>query len=341
MLLSDGIDTYIAAREPRMKASTLQQDSVVLRSHFLAEVGNIEMRRIRQSHLDGFAATIAKLAPKSYNLYVSNVARFIEWMKRRGHMPTSFIPDLPTRSLPTKERNRVPISDFPKLLDAARHPRDRILIATGLHLLLRPSEVTSLKVSDLSMETGTIQATIHKTGDSHLMTMDLGLEAEMRRWLAWYQADQGVLQEDWFLVPRLRTPQSTGKGFESHEDSSLSVQPHLRLAAPARPVQAALQAIGFPTDREGGHTLRRSGARAYFDTLVAKGDGYDGALRSVMTLLHHKQQSTTEIYLGLTADRAKLDKEMRGQFMYPQLHEDVVSLADRREADGSQRSNVV
>ena len=83
---------------------------------------------------------------------------------------------------------------------------------------------------------------------------------------------------------------------------------------PERVVQSALALVGLPTDHEGVHTLRRAGARNFFDFLVADPSfGYDGALRTVSAFLHHKNVATTEHYLGLSSERERRDKVLRGQ----------------------------
>jgi hypothetical protein len=66
---------------------------------------------------------------------------------------------------------------------------------------------------------------------------------------------------------------------------------------------------------EGCHTLRRSGARALFDDLVERG-GYDGVLRHVSAMLHHKSTLMTERYLGLDVDVKKRNDLIRGKKMY-------------------------
>lgn len=57
-------------------------------------------------------------------------------------------------------------------------------------------------------------------------------------------------------------------------------------------------------------------ARAYYDSL--KADGHEVAVRAVMVLLHHSNQSTTEAYLGVTCERAARDLSLRGRsFLQP------------------------
>ena len=82
-----------------------------------------------------------------------------------------------------------------------------------------------------------------------------------------------------------------------------------------RIVQQGLNGVGLPTRHEGIHTIRRAVARAYYDSL--KTEGHETALRKVMVLLHHSNQSTTEVYLGVTAERQFRDESLRGQHLIP------------------------
>lgn len=81
---------------------------------------------------------------------------------------------------------------------------------------------------------------------------------------------------------------------------------------PERVVQDALRMAGVRVEPgEGVHTLRRSVARGFFD--AAAEAGYDGALRTTAALLHHQSTQTTELYLGIAADRLRRDATLRGQ----------------------------
>jgi integrase len=80
-------------------------------------------------------------------------------------------------------------------------------------------------------------------------------------------------------------------------------------------------------DRIGIHLLRASGARAWFDEL--NNHTIDGAPKIVQAHLHHASVVMTERYLGLTSDRTKRDRLLRGQSMFPSLAADnVVSLRE-------------
>lgn len=84
-----------------------------------------------------------------------------------------------------------------------------------------------------------------------------------------------------------------------------------------RPAQRALEALGYPVLREGEHTLRRSGARAYADQL--RSQGYDGALLRVASMLGHKDTKQTEHYIGWHLERQQRNEALAGKSMFGDL----------------------
>jgi integrase len=99
-------------------------------------------------------------------------------------------------------------------------------------------------------------------------------------------------------------------------------------------VQKAQRSIGWEVeanDREGVHTLRRSGARALYEELVA-GDheARDEAIGMVQAMLHHKTRAQTEHYIGLEAAREKRDKVFKGKQMFSTPADNVVALESAR-----------
>lgn len=325
MELHLAINRYLASKQPLVAANTLRALGITLNTHLVGCVGNIPATSFDQQHVDSFAQHLAEQAPASYNTHMSRLRVFIDWCQKRNIMSGTFHPDVPKRPDPQQPRTRIPMSDFPRLLDAAEHPRDRAAIAIGLHLLLRVSEMTSLRIRDLDLEGGLITVTIEKTGDHHVMTVDRGLDVELRRWLTAYTNECGPLDPDWFLIPSMQLGCVLGR----QPYDGLLIVPTKSPGRLQAPIQEAMRKIGYPVleRREGGHTLRRSGARAFFD-LLADDRGYDGAMRVVMALLHHKSQQTTERYLGLTADRERLAKLMDGKYMYPVMDKEVTQHGD-------------
>jgi integrase len=142
----------------------------------------------------------------------------------------------------------------------------------------------------------------------------------MTRYLNWYRENQNGLVGSWFLVPSKKPDQWTwdkDTGMLGRIDVLADLRPENRVTHPYRAVQRALAVMGYETHKEGEHTLRRSGARALFDTL--REQGYDGALMRVSSMLGHRDTRVTEHYIGLSLERTQRNAMFAGQPMFPQL----------------------
>lgn len=247
----------------------------------------------------------------SVNMVHSSLSAFFKWCRMRRYMGVDNDPLLGMRykRVPKKERRRLAIHEFPAFLDAATDPRDRAACSLGLYLFLRSSEVVSLRLRDLDLQAGTIGVTVHKTADYDVMPISRELDRELRAWLSHYQAECGPLKKDWFLVPA-----KVQAGFGTHK-----LNPTAKISRPEEIVKKTVAAYGWEdTHWQGFHLLRASGARAWFDELDEH--TIDGALKTVQAHLHHSSVTMTERYLGLTADRAKRDRLLKGMDMFPSLN---------------------
>lgn len=263
-------------------------------------------------------------SPASVNMVHSSLSAFFKWCRMRRYMGVDNDPLLGMRykRVPKKERRRLAIHEFPGLLDAAKDPRDRAACSLGLYLFLRSSEVASLRIRDLDLNTGTIGVTVHKTADYDVMPLSAELDRELRKWITYYQTECGPLHKDWFLVPA-----KVQAGFGTHK-----LNPTARISRPEDIVKTTVGRYGWEdTHWQGFHLLRASGARAWFDEL--NDHTIDGALKIVQAHLHHTSVTMTERYLGLTADRAKRDRILKGESMFPSLSAgNVIALPTRKEA---------
>jgi integrase len=258
----------------------------------------------------------------SVNMIHSSLSAFFKWCRMRRYMGVDNDPLLGMRykRVPKKERRRLAIHEFPAFLDAAANPRDRAACSLGLYLFLRSSEVVSLRIRDLDLQAGTIGVTVHKTADYDVMPISRELDRELRTWLSHYQNECGPLNKDWFLVPA-----KTLVGFGTYK-----LNPTAKISRPEEVVKKTVGAYGWEdTHWQGFHLLRASGARAWFDEL--DGQTIDGALKTVQAHLHHSSVTMTERYLGLTADRVKRDRLLKGMDMFPSLKADNV-IPMRKEA---------
>jgi len=354
--LSYVINEYLKSQVAQGKGDeTIKHHRQTLR-RFMQVNGNILFRNVREWHVTNFFQEIAVTrGPSSLNVDRAVLNSFFEWGRQTRRFPLNVNPmwGVKTFKVVQRERQRVHVSDFPRLLDAAEHPRDRVVIALGLYQFLRQSEMKTLTVGRVDLKSGTILVDVHKTKQQDLMPISAELDEELRRWFEYYTwAINGPLHPELPLIPQKTRP--TGRRnpetglIEPLPRSGPDLDPSRRLEYRLEVIaQEALKKIDFPvktvskTGRlkgEGIHTLRRSGARAWFDYLQSMEPWEDPRtgelirppsypIRPVQAALHHKQQSTTERYIGLEPDRYERDLLMRGRRMYDFDRTNVIELS--------------
>jgi integrase len=345
--LSEAIDRYMAYREGnQLKPSTLRSNRYGL-SKFLAHTGNVQMWHLQAEHGQSFRRwmTEKQYEPATICSFIDTLTGFVLWCHEMRLLPPTSNPlfGIKRPKIIRKQRQRIPGEDFNDLLDCAHlvdargrtihgSAHDRIVVAIGLYTLIRQSEIISLRVGDANLDNMFLDVTLHKGGGEHdIMPISMELERELRRWLRWYANDTmdefGPMLDSWFLVGSNRAPDletlpgmSGGRAKVRHTGNSNPLKPCYR---PEHSVQRTLVRYGIPIRatngkslREGVHTLRRSGARAMYDGLVA--ESYDGALREVQAWLHHANAAMTERYIGIDLDVKKRNDRVRGKVMFPQ-----------------------
>lgn len=273
----------------------------------------------------------AERGPSNMANVLATYNTFFKWCQGRQIVPARWrVPTADVRPprVQKRERFRLPVIEFPRLLDSAVEPRDRALLAAACTLLLRKSELASLTIGDVNLTDGEVTVQIWKTNDSDIMPIPYELDVELRRWLTVYSEKVGPLEDHYLLFPR-RIQQrwlhdDDGKFVAGSGDDYVyfTDQPIIHMQDIAT---RGLRALGYELEpREGMHTLRRSAARWLFDRLVS--EGYDGAIRMVQAMLHHTQIVTTEKYIGLTLDKKKRDDILKGQVMYPIEKDNVIEM---------------
>lgn len=328
MYVSEAVGIYLDQRAADgFSPSTVNNDRRCL-TRFLRVAGDMRVTELTRQKFDAFMAIEASrgLAAGTLNGYQSAMSAFASWCRESGYMDLLQNP-VPKRYRkdPPKKKNYVPITDFPRLLDAAeqQHWRDRAFIAAGLYLMLRQSELCALKVGDVDLNLGEIDTLIFKTYEQDTMPISEELDRELRIYLTKYAEECGTLESDWYLFPAL-----TQAGF--HE---WTLAPTRRISKPEDITRRCLTAIGFSDTRMGIHVLRRSSARGLYEELLDQ--GYDGAIRRVQAFLHHASVTMTERYLGLELDKEMRNKETRGLPMFPSLSAaNVVPIRDREASHG-------
>jgi integrase len=326
--LGEAVSLYLEHRRTQVTTNTLLTDRSAL-DRLVRVLGPVAVDAVTAMEIDRYVEDMATTSASSRNLRVRKVKQFFAWCQRRGWVRENPVERRPEREDPF-EPMYIPRDRFADLLDCTDNPRDRMIIALGLYLFLRSGEIQTLRVGDYDSD-AKMRVMVHKTGKVDHMPVSRELGDELHDYLGWYWK-QTTYEPENFLVPSLRRVSSApssypGYGRFTRVPTRLEVEPRMPVTKPHLVVQKALAELGLPVFRQGGHTLRRSGARALFDTLRDR-EGVDGALQTVKSMLHHENVAMTERYLGVTPEREIRDARLQGQEMFPpDVPADVVQLS--------------
>lgn len=330
MLLNTAIEQYLAHRAVTgMAKQTLRADKITLR-HLMTATGNINTASLDVRHVDMMWNQHPEWAPATVNLRRTCLEGFFTWLRHRGHLDRDRDPLVGLKSRRTVPRDWIiiPPDEFDTVLAAARSPRDRVLVALGLYLFTRVSESLALRWGDVHLSTDTVNVYRSKTREYDSLPICAELEQELLRWKRAYEIEVGAhVRPGWYVVPKFSRPvmHGTGKG-GLRQVTPPAIIPTEPLANGTAAVRRVLEAAGYLAPREGGHTLRRSGATALYHQLVSV--GHDRAIRMCQTMLGHKNLATTEVYLRLDLDRKARNDLLGGKPMFPDLaaEADVIPL---------------
>lgn len=353
--LSETIDAYQKRRKMQgITKGVLANEKSSLTKMMDVIGGNLYLDSIRDSHVDDALAEMATTnSPRSLSNKFGEMNGFFNWCVETGRLKRTPMAGMRPPKYVVTERNRLEVSKFPALLDAARNGRDRMLMAAGLYTLGRSNEITRIRIGDIKPDLHRVSMNLSKKQGRNDVATDLKpitieFQEELDRWLTEYSRMFGRLEPMWYLIPtrtngrpvRLaevdaRDPHAPARFMQVEQEYVPTRRPSQNV--PKDIVQEALEAVGFPTRAEDGtslgegmHTLRRSGARGRYD--AKRWMGHDNAIRHVQTLLNHKHASMTEDYIGITLDKKQRDEELIGDYMYPQLRTDgaVVDFATQK-----------
>lgn len=330
----EAVDKFLMAREADgYRPNTIRSNRTDLRRAIRAVGSDVDMRRMSRQHVDHILHFSAKAGckPSSINQQQATLSSFFKWARSTGIMKPDQNPleGKKYRKIQKRPRRRIDLGDFPRLLDAAEssHPRDRILVALGLFLFLRKSEIVNLKIADVDLNLNILSVTIQKTYDHDEMRIVPELRLELRRWLTYYTEQCGPLKPHWYLVPAKHTAGLSRDPADPSRRIRLPerLYPERQMTRPYDIVKRALRNMGWETDGEweGVHTLRRSAARAAYQEAIDS--GVDGALKEVQSWLHHSSVTTTEGYLGIEGDRERRNKKYVDAPLYPSLADSKVT----------------
>ncbi len=324
-LIAEAVEEYLDIRSDDLARASWQGERNLL-ARLVRYLPEKQIGRITASDLEGFVRAMRRgdasagcSKPNSaaaVTLARGRVRGFIQWSSRRGYCRGDLMDGIRSPK-PDARRDFLRLSAHELLatLETAEHPRDRAFLACAMNTGLRANEVVSLRLGQVDLDLGEFFVNLSKTRQTDYMPITEELDAELRRWLTYYQDECGPLQSDWRLFPARGHVYFDGKNENgTRRFSGGYLNPTAELTNPQRIAKRALLSLGYSKERlerEGLHTFRRSVARLYFDEAVR--DGYDGALRQTAALLHHSSMRTTEVYLGLDMERNKRDDRMRGK----------------------------
>ena len=322
MRLSEAAARYMDFRANAWSEASVKTDAKAL-NRLLREVGDREVSDIGSDTIDHFLSSEAmrKVKPSTYNLYFTNIRLFFKWCMVRGYTTVDPFFGQRQKALPQQNHLRIPLEKFPTLINSAYRPRERMIVCLGLYLMLRESEVRSIQLKHVNLSEGWVQVTIHKNRDKTIDRMPISpeLDAELRTWLTHYARLHGRLDDEWYLIPQYS---HANKYMPSDHEWDFVPGKGLAPGMISRQVKFIIGTMGYDSEGTGMHTLRRSAAAALF--MEKKRLGYDGALRQVSSWLHHKNQRTSEIYLGMDIDRNQRDKEAKEAPLFPSLQDENV-----------------
>lgn len=323
--LSDAVEDYVAHRAScGIAKGTIKGERQVLRA-FLTVVGNILVENIHEGHVDQhFSTASLTRSPRTLGKDTAALKGFFDWAARTRRAGRNGNPMAGRRAprYAPREWRGFHVSKVPALLDSAKCPRDRILLATACYLMGRSVEFSTLRIGDLRLDAGDVTYRIPKTRKTDLLPISEELDEEFRRWLRAYTEECGALDTNWYLAPARTRPRLKGRGIVNLEAQVL---------IPTRPVhhphliaQYALEAIGYPIRdqdgkslNEGMHTIRRSMARALYEQLRDEGDPQP--VETVRAMLNHSTEAQTRQYIGLQSEREHRDARIKGRAMFPSL----------------------
>ncbi|MDX3260677.1 tyrosine-type recombinase/integrase [Streptomyces sp. MI02-2A] len=335
--LRAAIDEYLSIRERTGKADNTMRLDRSLLPRLAEHLGNPTFEDLTPEQVRDFfygtggimdihvtrvkgQSLRAAVGPTTHNHYRSRLAVFFSFCRSTGTAQRGdylkFVDPLPEMK---RKRMQPAPSVLLSLLDQAECAMHRAYLATAVNTACRASELQSLKVGDVNFSRSELFVTVVKTKEEDDMPLTADLERELRVWFEEYADLLGrPLEDDDYLFParsgnQIKTHYFDEKlGCRVYERTPLVYHPDRPVERTEKIVKAALEKLGLPTRYEGTHTLRRAVARAYFDQLSEE-VGYDAALRTVSALLHHRNMSTTERYLGLSTETKRRDQTMKGR----------------------------
>ncbi len=329
--LSDGIDRYLKIRAAKHAKTTVRGDIIGLR-RMLAQVGNVQVTGVNRDHMTsywyGAKGRVNQVSAASFNAERARIVSFFNWLVEEGEIPASPMRGIDRRRVGSRERLRLDSAAMIELIEGETYPRDRMLLSLGCNLGLRAHALTPITVGDVDLDGGWIRTYTSKTDDQRILPISLDLDRELRLWLEAYAAACGPLRPDWFLTPA----RHRGLGTGGTTMDKIKPNQQMLYTTALRIVHIALARIGQDEKGAGTHTLRRSSGRVVYET--ARADGDPTAIHVAREFLGHRNVGQTEVYVGTSNDKHRLEQAMRGKAFLSRKSgtsdNNVISLSEMR-----------
>jgi len=310
--LSQGIKLYDQYIQAARLAENTRKNKLQVLSHAQKVWGNPVIRRVKHSDVSDYFDAYPEWSPKTRNLYLGGLRDFFTFCRNAEITPFDFDPTRGWRNIrePASERFWLPPTEFPQLLNAAPHPRDRMILAVGLFALLRGSETRILSFGDVNLRNGKLHVYRPKTRQEVQLPIVLELEEEFERYFDWVRVTQGEIMPSWVLTPVQKINTFTGPGGASIPNMGMKMTTQYEHIY--QPVRKAFVRLGYDLPgKTGNHALRRSGARMLLD-FFRQVEGEQSAVLRVSNMLGHKNLKDTMTYIGLDLEVEQLHVKLRG-----------------------------
>lgn len=330
--IADAVPRFEEYAQSRGLATGTVRRHVKLARQFVRVVEEVKgdgatMEQVDHECVARFFATLGG-AQGHRNNALESVRAFLAWAGKFGYLRRPLTAALLLDGYKSKPAERQPkyyieAAGFPAALEAAgsHNPVDRAVIAIALYTLARQSEIASIRLKDLDLDSRTVRLRRHKAKHWTETGLTPELVAELDQWLITYAGKTGywnprvMIRErpDWYLVP---SRQSWHGGYR--------LQPTVPISMMERVVKRVLTGLKVEGTREGKsvqhlgegmHTIRRSGARAMLKNL-SEAYGHDRALIQVSIMLDHQDTKMTLRYIGMDLEKTELNDWLRGHSMY-------------------------
>lgn len=331
-------ESYVAHCYGRGGSEGVRYSQRSLLRRFAAHVSDRQVGSLTPEDFDSFfygpEGLSSRCARSTMGRYFQELKGFLNFCRRRRWCddPVILLGGITTTSTRSRRaRLRLDEAQMWGMVEVAPTPRDAAMLVTAMHTGARVSEIIDLRIGDLSLSSMELRMRILKTHEEDVMRVSPTLAGYLRDWLTVYQEMHAPKRSDRLFPAGNRPtfvngmqPDWQERGFQSDR----------KINNPGTIIRNMADRAGVELeDGDGWHTIRRSIARIFFDK--ASTNGHDAALRMTSALLHHKNTSTTEIYLGLDLETAKRDSIMVDGFLENPFTDKVSKISDyRRASDG-------